>query len=332
MVFFIGDRLAEYRREALAEAVNVRARGVLLDLARQLHQDWRNLKAVEDYVTSRGPEVVPTSLNLMVGDGERISWAGVASVDGTVMAASRNMLEGADVSERPWFRNGLRGDFAGDVHPAVLLADLLPPTSGEPRRFLDMATPITDESGTTQGVLGIHLNHDWVQRYLTESAHAVGLDVFVVDRAGNVVLRSDDSTDPLDRLQSYRAAMTGAAQTIVEHWPNGTRHFFSTVVPSVGYRDLPSFGWSMIARIDNRAHLEQSVLGPFLSYVVAFGAALGLLTLLFIVIFVRPITRLADCAQATLQGETVYPNESRTTSEARVLNAAIARLQTELED
>lgn len=125
---FVGQRLKESRDAALAEAVSVRARGVGLDFARELHQDWRNLRLIAADMAGRGEPTVRAALDLVVAGKERISWAGLASVNGTVLTASLGMLEGADVSSRPWFTNGLGGDFAGDVHSAVLLADLLPPS------------------------------------------------------------------------------------------------------------------------------------------------------------------------------------------------------------
>ncbi|QFS96339.1 hypothetical protein FIV06_02840 [Labrenzia sp. THAF191b] len=327
---FVGQRLKESRDAALAEAVSVRARGVGLDFARELHQDWRNLRLIAADMAGRGEPTVRAALDLVVAGKERISWAGLASVNGTVLTASLGMLEGADVSSRPWFTNGLGGDFAGDVHSAVLLADLLPPIGNEPRRFLDMATPVTDEFGSVEGVLAFHINHHWVEKYLTESAHSVGLDVYVIDRTGNVIARTDGHSEPIDKLQSFRAAMTGARQTGVEKWPDGIT-YFTTVIPALGYADLPAFGWSMIARINNTAHPIGEFTSLFIVYFVTLGIVLAALTALFILIFVRPFGKLAITARAVMRGEDIYPYEARTTAEASVLSAAVARLQNKMQ-
>jgi diguanylate cyclase len=44
---------------------------------------------------------------------------------GKVEVAANNLLEGADVSARPWFIHGVNQVYLGDVHKAVLLAKKL---------------------------------------------------------------------------------------------------------------------------------------------------------------------------------------------------------------
>lgn len=319
---FVGQRLEESRDAALAEAVSVRGKGVALEFARELYQDWRNLRVIAVDMTGRGEPAIRTALDMVVAGEERISWAGLASVDGTVLTASSSMLEGTDVSSSPWFRNGLGGDFAGDVHQA----DLSLATGNEPRRFLDMATPVTDESGDVEGVLAFHINHQWVEQYLKESAHSMGLDVYVIDRTGSLVARTDGLSEPIDKLQSFRSAMAGARQTGVETWPDGTT-YFTTVIPDLSYADLPAFGWSMIARVNNSAHPIGDFTNVFIAYFVTLGIVLAALTALFILIFVRPFRKLANTARAVMRGEDIYPYEAKTTAEANVLSAAVARLQ-----
>ncbi len=104
---FVGQRLKESRDAALAEAVSVRARGVGLDFARELHQDWRNLRLVAVEMTGRGEPAVRTALDLIVAEKERISWAGLASVDGKVLTASSGMLEGPMFPRAPGSRTAL---------------------------------------------------------------------------------------------------------------------------------------------------------------------------------------------------------------------------------
>lgn len=65
------------------------------------------------------------------------AWIGVTDASGRVRAATGGLLEGQDVSTRPWFQQGRRGPWLGDVHEAKLLATLLPPALDGPRRFVD---------------------------------------------------------------------------------------------------------------------------------------------------------------------------------------------------
>ncbi|MFC5038361.1 cache domain-containing protein [Tianweitania sediminis] len=323
--YLVSDRGSQFRRDALAEAVTVRARGLQVDFARALHQEWRHARTIAEDIVGRGPEAVRSSLDLVVGDSSRVSWAGIAALDGTVTMASGRLLEGQDVSQRPWFQRGLEGDFAGDVHEAVLLAKLLPSQSGEPRRFLDLATPIRNQDGAVSGVLGLHLDQAWASRHLRDSAQAMGLDVFLIDRSGTVVIGTKDEIETLD-LPSTRAAMAGVAFTSLETWTDG-QEYFTTVIPQVSYEDLPAFGWSMVARIDNNA---VSVTTPMSSLVIipaAFVVGLLLMTLLFVRLFADPFRNLANTAAAVMKGQDVYPYESRSTAEAQTLSAALALLQ-----
>ena len=261
--YLVADRGAALRQAALAEAVSVRANGLLLDFARALQQEWRNARIIARDIARRGPSAVRSSLDLVVGDGSRVSWAGIADLGGLVISSSGGLLEGVDVSQRPWFQRGLEGDFAGDVHEAVLLAKLLPKREGQPRRFLDLATPTRDGNGNVTGVLGLHLDHEWALDHLRESAKALQIDVFLVNREGAVVMATDPSVGSSLDLSSSRAAMAGATLASVETWPDG-ENYLTTVIPTVAYQDLPSFGWSLIARIDNDAISNRSTLAQLL--------------------------------------------------------------------
>ncbi|PMY44289.1 GGDEF domain-containing protein, partial [Pseudomonas sp. GW456-L12] len=77
---------------------------------------------------------------------------------------------GQAVQQRPWFQAGLRGEYTGDPHEAVLLAKLLPGLpNGEPLRFIDFAAPIRNADGQVIGVLGAHAHWSWVT-HIVESA------------------------------------------------------------------------------------------------------------------------------------------------------------------
>jgi signal transduction histidine kinase/CheY-like chemotaxis protein len=95
------------------------------------------------------------------------AWIGVAGADGVVFAASGRLLEGVDVSARPWFQRGRSGRAVLDVHEAILLARQLPkPSDGSPLRFLDVVCPVP--GGTA--VLAGHLHVEWARRAIQETA------------------------------------------------------------------------------------------------------------------------------------------------------------------
>ncbi|MFU0505823.1 cache domain-containing protein [Pseudaminobacter sp. NGMCC 1.201702] len=325
----INDRLQEFQQAALAEAVQTRARGVEMTFARALYQEWRDARTIAQQFSQKDPVAIRSSLDLLAADDTRVSWAGIAASDGTVTTASGGLLEGRNVSSRAWFQRGLNGAFAGDVHEAVLLAELLPAIDGEPRRFIDLATPVPGPDGQTVGVLGLHINFAWLQDHLKETARALALDVFLIDRDGNIVVGTDDSVFGHIDLKSIRSAAIGAENAMVERWPDG-RSYFTSVIPQVSYEDLPSFGWSFVARISNEAFdlSQASVSNALILLLMGFGLLLAAMTFLFVQVFVVPIRNLSETATAILRGEEVYPLESRSSAEVGMLGAAIARLQT----
>ena len=143
---------------------------------------WRNgLEAPEViHMLARQQAIHPQSL-----------WLGVADAQGIVQAASGNMLVGQNVSERPWFQAGIQNAHVGDVHPAKLLESLLPPSrNGDPYRFVDFSAPIRI-GPTTVGVLGVHGYWEWInemiQTLMPAAAHAQQLEVFIFDKAGQLI-------------------------------------------------------------------------------------------------------------------------------------------------
>ncbi|MFX6804024.1 hypothetical protein ABTH20_21455, partial [Acinetobacter baumannii] len=71
------------------------------------------------------------------------AWIGLANPEGIVQVATNGLLEGASVAQRPWFQEGSKGEYSADFHPAVLLAQKLPPQSN-PWRFVDLSAPVHD--------------------------------------------------------------------------------------------------------------------------------------------------------------------------------------------
>lgn len=325
----INERGRAYEAARLTSAVEVRMRGVQTAVAQSLHREWRHLLAVRRKLAVLRPQDLQTQLDTLVGGGSVVSWAGYAQSDGTVAAASGGLLVGESVEQRPWFREGLRGAFAGDAHEALLLAAKLPPQAdGAPPQFLDLAAPVLDADGSAIGVLGLHLNVAWAQRLLDELAASMAVDIFVVGADGAVGASSTGEQPPTLDLPSFRMARSGISGSGVETWPDG-RTYFTTTVPELSYADLPRFGWNLVARIDGEyAALPARILSRDLMLrLLGFALILALLTVLFIVAFIRPFAELARNAADIAEGRDVYPLESHRTRELGMIGAALARLQ-----
>jgi len=206
-VVIVRDRVREFQNATLEQAVTLRTDAAGLAFARALDQDWQLLQAIAGDMAALDRDQLRAVLNAAAGTEERVSWAGFAAPDGTVVAASDGLLEGGDVSARPWFRRGLQGPFAGDVHDALLLAEAIPEGPYGPARFLDMAAPVVNQGGRTEGVLGFHINAGWARDFLTEFARTAQIDLLLVNPEGDVVVATgEDIPERLDLPSCPRSA------------------------------------------------------------------------------------------------------------------------------
>lgn len=326
----VNQVIAARDEAALATAVEARGRGLETTFMRSLYETWAGVEALAGDIG--GPREVGdlrARLDALTAGSSWIAWAGYAGLDGTVEQASGGHLEGASVAARPWFSQGLNGPYAGDLHDAVLLSERLGGTAEQPLRFLDLAAPVPDAARRNIGVLGTHIDHAAAQARFRETAQALGVEAFLVGGTGEVVIAPEGVT--LERLDtpSLRAARVGASRPFVETWPDGAR-YMTVVLTDPGYGDLPTFGWSLAVRMpadglaSDRAALLRTI-------AIAAGAgllAILVLTLIYLRLYTRPITKMAESAAAIAAGEDVYPYESRRTREVATLSAAVATLQT----
>jgi len=327
-VALVIDRTRAFQAEALREAVLVRGRHAAHDLASALDDLWQTLGAIKSSSVLGNPEGLRGALTAIVGNGDRVSWAGLAGSDGFVRVASNDLLVGVDVSARPWFQRGLAGDFAGDVHEAVLLNRLLGGTEEDPFRFIDLAARVTGEDDSVDGVLAFHIDFAWAEAYLAETADSLGIDLFLLNQAGELIVATAPIGEGVERLQAFRAAGAGVEAMTFEVWPDGQR-YLATVVPSVRVGDLPSFGWRMVARIAPATFetADDDLVSSVLTVMLSTAGLLVLLTIAFSRWFLRPVGQLAENARRLADGQDEYPLESRRTSELATLSAALARLQ-----
>jgi len=185
-------------------------------------------------------------------------WIGVADAQGVVRAATKGLLEGQSVRERPWFIAGLQELHVGDVHPAKLLEQLLPPNaSGEPYRFVDFAAPI-HAGRATLGVLGMHGSWEWTREVL-ESLAPVGIqgasvDLFVFDRAGKLIFSPQEYRSQLEAGGQHlpvpltvATRESGALSATVVPWADG-KNYLTASVRMEARNAASDLGWHIVAR------------------------------------------------------------------------------------
>ncbi|MDE1568091.1 sensor domain-containing diguanylate cyclase [Aquabacter sp. P-9] len=227
------------------------------------------------------------------------AWIGFARPSGIVVAASQGLLEGEDVNHRPWFSEGMKGLFVGDVNVAPALEKLLPPRpDGALHRFVDVSFPVHSSEDHLLGVLGAHLSFAWAdaarRRALDDEP---GLELWIVGADGTILSGRDGGPSPFgpEQMARFRAENSGTFEET-----DGD----ATIL--VGFSRIDSdpkiaaLGWVVVARQDaaiafgGANRIAASILGiGALVLLVSISLALGLTRLLS-----RPLKQLTIAAQA----------------------------------
>lgn len=217
--------------------------------------NWANqVEILSNTITITGstsPRVASAMLNALRESVPAFSWIGLTNVEGTVIASTDDLLLGQSIAKRPVFYEGLKGGFVGDVHDAVLLANLLPNPTGEHMKFVDASSPVRDRNGNIIGVLAAHLSwvwaHDVEKNMLHKAATGKGVELFVVAADGTVLLGDAAFLGKplvLPLLDQIKEKSSGWA---IQRWPDG-HEYLTGVVFGSGYGDYPGLGWTAVAR------------------------------------------------------------------------------------
>jgi two-component system sensor histidine kinase/response regulator len=179
------------------------------------------------------------------------AWIGLTDNRGRVKVSTGAMLEGLDVSARPWFAAAYEGEHLQDVHEAVLLAKLLPNASGEPKRFFDIAFPYHTADGAIAGVLGTHLSWQWageVERsVLRPLAERKAVDSLILGKGGAVLLGPKEYAGRVLDQPSVKRAKREGTGWVIEDWPDGKRYLVG-YSRSPGHASYPGLGWTVVVR------------------------------------------------------------------------------------
>ena len=262
-------------------------------------------QAVRERFTSRSSSVAAMRQALDEFKQNHPEFAYVSIVDVAskrVIAANGGIFEGGDASGRPTFEEGKIAPFLGDVHEAVRLAELLPkPVQGETLRFLDVAAPIRDETGKVFRVFASHVGWGWTadvrDHVLGPIAQQRGVDVFLVDTQGKVVLSAVGSVPVGTNLSSLARDPAGLARRV--SWPD--REPYLTAVAAVAPRGhFTGFGWKVVARQPYEAAYApaRDMRNAFLLGALGLGLTAALLAWWVAARLTRPVRALAEAARS----------------------------------
>jgi len=256
LVTLVQNQAREQVEQSIGYGLGELAQQAADKLDRGMYERYREVNLLARRMAELGPNATFESQRRMLEDAYRsygyYSWLGVAGVDGKVMVSARGLLEGADVSARPWFSNALKGINVGDVHEARLLAKLLPSPNGEPLRFVDVAFPVDGPDGKPRAVLGAHLSWQWardVERSLIQPLQAGrAVDALIVDASGLVLLGPGGvQGQTIDTLSLHHARDKRGIGYVLEKWKDGKQYLVG-YSQTEGYSDFPGMGWTVLLR------------------------------------------------------------------------------------
>jgi diguanylate cyclase (GGDEF)-like protein len=311
---FLGDLQAVQIRESAGNSLQVVANNAQRVLAIGLQRRLLVVKSLAETPTLwehglDSPEVA-AALSQQQLASPNLSWMGVADIDGIVRTATGNLLRGASVSARPWFGAGLEGLHVGDVHEALLLAKLLPPSaSGEPQRFVDFAAPIR-VGGKTIGVLALHGSWDWtrsvIESQLPEDPKSMAMDLLILNKAGTVIYAptGDRQTD-IKLGDSFPDLVgDGHRNSSIVRWPNG--HDYLTSVAALRTKDaLTDLGWLIVARLPKDVAYRPVHAAAL--HVAFYGTIAALIAMMLAWVVAgsisRPLSEIERAAQDVLSGK-----------------------------
>lgn len=285
------NNVARSTANMLASTLNERQREIVLLSKRIIFESVdTNVKPVRD------------AIDLMQDSYSHYAWIGFANTQGIVVAAAKGLLEGVNVSERPWFAEGLSRAYLGDIHEAVLLAKKLPASnSNEPLRFVDFAAPVHKRSGELLGVVATHANWSWIAEVLASTmplnAKQRGVDIFIVDK-NNQVLYPFKSIGIVQIPQ--KASINTSNKGIL--WQDGIDYLSSKIaVNTLMESDL---GWHVVVRQPTEQALSavHSLLQTLLWLSLAATIISMLLAYKLASKFSQPVETLATIAKQIQQG------------------------------
>jgi len=297
-------------------------------LARRMFGAWTEVSRLADIVDPVDVAEVRAKIKFISGLEPRYSWLGVADLRGTVVAAKDGTLEGENVARRLWFRRGVDASTVIDVREVDSLTHPTP-TSAEPHHIV-IAAPLR-HAGSVTGVIGAEVDWNWfTESVVTQASH--GIDLLLLSRDGVVLSGPPDLEGKPLSIGSAQAAGRAASVALTERWSDG-KDYFTITVPTVGYTDLPSFGWTLLIRQnagDALAPTRELVRSFWITFT---GGVLVVLALLYLASrwLATPLRRLTVAAEAILQNpySGVPHPESRFDEVAR-LRDVLVRLQSKL--
>lgn len=318
-----GQRLlqsAQHLADRLSQEMATRARDVIL------------LAQLNVLRESPNPGVARVALEKLRDTLPAYAWIGMTDSAGTVVAATDDVLVGQSIAARPVFKHGSLGLWTGDVHEAVMLAQLAPRTHGEPAKFVDVSAPVYRSDGSLRGVIALHLSWQWADELratLLPRGTLGDVQVMVFSAQGDLLLGPAGAGVP-PRLSTERLHAL-EERWAIEPWSDGVTAMTSAAIspPSGGFQ---GFGWRVVARDptpDAPASLADARLAV-LAWTAGIAALGALVAWWLIGLIIAPVDDLALALAPRMKPQRRDGVRPRRRNDVQQIAAAVADLQNTL--
>jgi len=332
------ERAAEQLREETGSALLQTARHMAERLSNEMAERTRDVQLLAQLDVLRGattPADVRAALERLRGTLPAYAWIGVTDAEGTVIAATGDVLLGTSIATRPVFLNGRRRLWTGDVHEAVLLADYAPHSPGEAIKFVDVAAPVQRIDGGFGGVIALHLSWQWADQLRESVLRPRGgpatqeLSVYSAD--GVLLLGPKQPGTPATLRPSQLAGLD--EQWGQPLWSDG-KASLAAAAESRPVQAFKGFGWRVVTRDPGDA--TQAAIRRIQRSAWGWSLGAGLLCAVFACALIRLLLAPVEQLARTLRRADLAPPTDgvrvRRRNEVQQIAAAVTRLQDTLKD
>ncbi|MCE5362590.1 sensor domain-containing diguanylate cyclase [Pseudomonas anguilliseptica] len=260
-----------------------------------------------------------------------IAWIGFTDAQGTVLASSDGVLEGASIAQRPVYLEAREKLFIGDVHEAVLLAKLLPNPTGEAMKFVDISLPVFAADGSLVGVLASHLSWSWADEVRLAILEPIQqrrhVEFFVIGKDRTILLAPKEMIGQRLHLPALNELPPKQDIWAVQKWPDG-QEYLTGLALSQGHLDYQGLGWTVIARqpLDEAYAPARATTRNIMLWGSLLAILFALLGWLIAGYFTRPLRQIAEAADRLSAGEISVIPELKSTREIETLCNSIRHL------
>jgi diguanylate cyclase (GGDEF)-like protein/PAS domain S-box-containing protein len=249
------------------------------------------------------------------------AWIGLANPDGSVYAATQGLLEGHDVSQRPWFRGGRQQLYAGDFHPATLLGKKLP-YSADPWRFVDAAAPVRRSDGSDRGVLCVHMSWSWARRLMqtlvAPADQRYSAEILVVRADGTVMLGPNGMEEQKIAPPSLALSQIGPSGALRETWADG-RGYRTGYARTGKPGDPATLTWSVLVRQPEEVAMAGA--RSLQRQILLLGAILGLALAVAAAAVARRLALPLNALSKAIENHAASPATDMALPEVEVVNS-----------